>query len=429
MDEEILLEWNPWWNREFNPEYVERDKWEEIKPWIKRKEVISLTGTRRSGKTTMMYITIKKLLENQGVPPENILFIKCDDERVEEPVIEQAQEKYSELMNPEGRTYLFLDEVQNTERWDETVKRIFDLNKDKVKIFLSGSRLMKKEISSTLAGRSTYFNMYPFSFKEILKAKGIDAEGNLEKLSENKAIKHALREYLEWGGFPEVVLEEEEEMKKELLGFYSDTILYRDVIEKSSVNKPEKVEKLKNYLLPNISNLLSYNRIGKHLGISTDTVAKYLNEMEKAHYIFQMPVFSYSIKKQQARPKKIYCIDPGLRNSTGFRFRQDAGMLYENIVFLDLKRRGNEVYYWKDSKGRETDFLVKKDRDIEKAIQVCYDFEEAEEREINSLLSSLKEFDLDQGIIITGSQEKVKKENGKKIRLISLWKWLLRAEE
>jgi len=427
MDEEILLEWNPWWEEEFSPKYVERDKWEEIKPWIKRKEVISLTGTRRSGKTTLMYIAIKKLLKEFQIPRKNILFIKCDDERIEEPIIEKARGKHSELMNPEGRTYLFLDEAQNAKDWNKTVKRIYDLNEEEIKIFLSGSRLMEKEISSTLAGRSSYFNMYPFSFREILKARKIDLESELDKISKQKTIKHILREYIEWGGFPEVVLEEEEDMKKELLRFYSDTILYRDVIERSSINKPQKIEKLKNYLLTNLTNLLSYNKIGKHLGISTDTAERYVSEMEKAHYIFQVPIFAYSIKKQQTRPKKIYCVDNGLKNAIGFRFSRDVGKLYENAVFLDLKRNKKEVYYWKDEKGKEVDFLVSEGDEIKRAIQVCYDFEKAEARETKALFSCLEKFNLDQGVVVTGEYEGKKDYKGKEIRCIPLWKWLLRT--
>ncbi|NIQ06342.1 MAG: ATP-binding protein, partial [Candidatus Korarchaeota archaeon] len=116
-------------------------------------------------------------------------------------------------------------------------------------------------------------------------------------------------------------------------------ILYRDVVQRSGIQKVDKIEKLKNFLLANLSNLLNYNNIAHQLNVSTDTISSYVREMERAYYIFPVPIFSYSLKKQQVNPKKIYCVDNGLRNVTGFRFSRDIGRLYENTVFLHLKRR------------------------------------------------------------------------------------------
>lgn len=422
LREDILVEWNPWWDGEFEFEFVEREVWNRIEKWVDRKNIVALTGCRRSGKTTLMYIAIKKLLEENS--PEQILFIKCDDERVEEPIIENALEKHAELFNLEKKVYLFLDEVQNAKDWEKTVKRIFDLDQD-IKIFLSGSRLLRKEISSSLAGRCAYFSVYPFNFSEFLSSKGLEIEGKIEAVSKKDQIMYYLREYLEWGGFPEISLEDDKEMKRELLGFYSDTILYRDVIERSGIKKVDKMEKIKSYLIANLSNPINYTKLARRLSISSDTVSSYIKEMENAYFVFPIPYFSYSLKKQQINPKKIYCVDNGLRNYAGFRFSEDIGRLYENVVFLDLKRSGKEVYYWKDEKGRETDFITKHGKEIDQAIQVCYDVEEAGDRERNGLVSTLKKFDLKEGIIITRDYEKTEKIDEKKIKYIPLWKWLM----
>lgn len=422
LREDILVEWNPWWDGEFEFEFVEREVWNRIEKWVDRKNIVALTGCRRSGKTTLMYIAIKKLLEENS--PEQILFIKCDDERVEEPIIENALEKHAELFNLEKKVYLFLDEVQNAKDWEKTVKRIFDLDQD-IKIFLSGSRLLRKEISSSLAGRCAYFSVYPFNFSEFLSSKGLEIEGKIEAVSKKDQIMYYLREYLEWGGFPEISLEDDKEMKKELLGFYSDTILYRDVIERSGIKKVDKMEKIKSYLIANLSNPINYTKLARRLSISSDTVSSYIKEMENAYFVFPIPYFSYSLKKQQINPKKIYCVDNGLRNYAGFRFSEDIGRLYENVVFLDLKRSGKEVYYWKDEKGRETDFITKYAKEIDQAIQVCYDVEEAGNRERHGLVSTLKKFDLKEGIIITRDYEKTEKTDNKKIKYIPLWKWLI----
>ena len=421
MDEEIFVEWNPWWTDDFEFDYIHRDIQKRIKQWLKRKEIIPITGCRRAGKTTLMYITINNLLKQ--VKKENILFIKCDDERVdEENLIEKVREKHKEMFNPQGRTYIFLDEIQEIKNWEKTIKRIYDLD-EKIKIFLSGSRLLKSELSSALAGRFIYFDVYPFSFSELLKAKGIKWKNRAELLSKKSKIKYHLREYLKWGGFPEIILEDDEEKKKELLRFYSDSILYRDVIKRSDINKPEKVEKLKNYLLSNFTNMLNYSRIAEHLGVSSDTISSYIHHMQESYFFFQLPIFSYSIKKQQFNPKKIYCIDNGIRNSVGFKFSDDLGRLYENTVFLELYRKYDEVYYWRHQ-DIEVDFLVKENNSVEKLIQVCYDVSKAGEREEKSLIQGLEKFNLKKGIIITGDTRKEVEIKGKKIEYIPLWEWL-----
>ncbi|NIQ06343.1 MAG: AAA family ATPase, partial [Candidatus Korarchaeota archaeon] len=198
MREDVLVEWNPWWEEEFELEFVDRNILERIKKWIGRREVIALTGARRSGKTTLMYIIIKNLLDEST--PENILFVKCDDERVEEPIIEGAIEKHTELFNPKGRRFLFLDEVQNAKDWDKTVKRIYDLHEN-IKVCLSGSRILKNKISASLAGRSAYFSIFPFSFGEFLRSKELKVETKIDALAKKRDIKYYLRRYLEFGAF------------------------------------------------------------------------------------------------------------------------------------------------------------------------------------------------------------------------------------
>ncbi len=421
MDEEILVEWNPWWTDDFEVDYVDREIQKRLSQWLDRKEIVPITGCRRAGKTTLMYMTIEQLLEQ--VDKENILFVKCDDERVEEEdLIESARKKHKEMFDPEGRIYLFLDEIQEQEDWDRTIKRIYDLQ-EKIKMFLSGSRLLKSELGSALAGRFIYIDVYPFSFLEFLKAKGVEWKNRAELLSKSSKIKHHLREYLQWGGFPEIVLEEDEEKKKELLRFYSDSILYRDVIKRSGINKPEKVENLKSYLLSNFTNLLNYSKIADHLGVSSDTISSYIHHLEESYFFFPLPMFSYSIKKQQFNPKKIYCIDNGIRNSVGFKFSEDLGRLYENTVFLELKRDHEEIYYWRDQ-GIEVDFLVKEGDSVKKLIQVCCDVSGVEKREENALIEGMDEFDLNESFLITGdTRKKIDKEIGI-IHYIPLWEWL-----
>jgi uncharacterized protein len=435
MDEQILLEWNPWWALEFQSKFTGRDAVEPFTSWLDRKEIITLSGARRSGKTTLMYIMIQHLLRT--VPKENILFIKCDDDRVdEEGLIDQARETHRELFNPSGKVYLFLDEVQELEGWDKTVKRIYDLIDgggawSGLKIILTGSRLMKDELATTLAGRYVTIDVYPFSFREFLESRGLEASTGIQGLAQKDEFQFLLREYIEWGGFPEIVLENDGERKRELLGFYSDSILYRDVVKRSGLARVDKLEMMKNLALTNVSNLMSFNKVAKQIGVSPDTVSSYFRAMENANYIFTVPLHAFSLSKQQMNPKKVYCIDTGIRNAVGFRFSSDIGRLYENIVFVHLRRQGREVYYWKPTKNGtsgkngEVDFVVKEGNRITKAIQVCYDLELAYEREITALVKACEEFDLEEGIVVTGRIRNKENHDGKVVRFIPLWEWLL----
>jgi len=138
-------------------------------------------------------------------------------------------------------------------------------------------------------------------------------------------------------------------------------------------------------------------------------------------------VFSYSIKSQIQHPKKVYCIDTGLRNAVSFRFSEDLGKLYENTVFLELKRRREEIYYWKDGKGRQVDFVIKEGIRVKEIIQVCFDIrkKETREREIKSMVKCMEEFKINKGLVITEDYEGKDIIGEMEIEYIPLWKWLL----
>ena len=422
MKEEILIEWNPWWEKEFKINAVERELFNQIKPWIKRPEIIAITGIRRAGKTTLMYLIIQKLLEK--VQPKNIFFIKCDDERLEKQnLIQDAIFTYKKLLNPKGKLYVFLDEVQEIPKWERTLKRIYDLYPN-IKMFISGSGMFisRQEAGTLLAGRAVYFNLLPFSFSEFVKIKGIE-KSKISLLKRKTEILHYLREYMEFGGFPEVCLAKFKNMKLELLRFYFDTILFRDIILKHNIRNASKFEQLVIFLLTNISSMINFKKIGDLLGLSTDTIVEYSSFLKEAFFIFNVPLFSYSLKSQQINPKKCYCIDTGIRNAIGFRFSKDLGKIAENVVFTHLLKRGNEIYYWKN-KG-EVDFIVKKRTKTKEAIQVSWNINSSKEREKRSLLEAMDKFKIREGTIITEDYSAVERIGKRKIIYKPIWLWLL----
>ncbi|MCK5176938.1 MAG: ATP-binding protein, partial [Candidatus Aenigmarchaeota archaeon] len=149
--------------------------------------------------------------------------------------------------------------------------------------------------------------------------------------------------------------------------------------------------------------------------------------LEEVYLLYFVKMFDYSVKKQILNPKKVYCIDTGLRNALCFKFRENLGQLYENMVFVELKRRGKEIYYWKDLKQKECDFVIKQGLKITEAIQVTYNIEnpDTKKREINGLMAALNEFKLKSGLIITDDFEDEQTIDGKTIRFVPLWKWLI----
>lgn len=309
---------------------------------------------------------------------------------------------------------------------------MYDLEKD-MKLIISGSNfsMLKEDFSRRLAGRISYFEVYPLSFREFLKTRLV-IEDKISAFSKKDEIKHYLFEYMELGGFPEVALEKNPAIKKQLLQFYFDTIIYRDLIKKRGIRNAVKMEKMVNLLLQNISNTMNFSKVGKDISLSVDTVVEYAANLMDAYLVFNMPVFSFSVKAQEINPKKIYCIDSGIRNIKGFRFSLDYGRIAENIVFIELKRRNfsdplSRIFYWHDKKQRETDFLLMNEFKISEAIQVCWDISQSEvkKREVEGLLCAFDEFNLESGLIITEDYEEEEIIGDKRINYMPLWFWIM----
>ncbi|MBI4154804.1 ATP-binding protein [Candidatus Woesearchaeota archaeon] len=422
---DVIIEWNPWWGKGYTFLGIKREKLYDLLPWFRRKEIISIVGVRRAGKTTLLFEIIDHLIRNEEVNNNNILFIKADDDRIDSiGLIDKSIDEYEKLINPEGKIFVFIDEIQEIKEWQKTLKRIYDLRGGNIKIFISGSNasLLREELSS-LAGRYAYFELFPFTFSEFLQTKGLIIKNKFEFMQERNKIRHFFIEYLTYGAFPEVTLEKDEKIKSELVKFYFDSIFYRDIIKRKGIRNPAKLEKLVKYFLQNISNLANFTKISKILELTTDSVSEYTKALEDAYLIFVVNLFEFSYKKQIINPKKIYCVDLGIRNIVGFKFSEDIGRLYENMVFIHLRRKAKEIFYWANK--FECDFIIKDGKKLE-AIQVCYDLIKSKNRELSGLLDALQHFKLKEGTILTENYEGEEKIKEKKIKYIPLWKWLLK---
>lgn len=402
------------------PETIERDLYVPLNS----KKIVTIYGPRRSGKSFYFFNLIKKFIKD-GTPKEQILYLNFEDDRIlplDFKELDLLVEAYYELYpeNKQKTTYFFFDEIQNIKNWEIFVRRIYD--KERIKLFITGSssKLLSREIATSLRGRTLSFGLYPLTFKEFLRFKGEELQKNYQYTSQRFKLKKLLDEYIEWGGFPEVVLEKEPKLKKKILIEYYNLLVYRDLVERYSISNPILLKEIIKFLATNICSYFSinayYKTIKDSIPVSRETIAQYINFILESEYFFFLPQFSYSLKVQQANPKKILSLDNGLRNTISFRFSRDEGKLVENLVGSVLKTYYNgELYYWKDK--REVDFVTS----LNYAFNVCFG-EKIDERQIKSLLEFKKKNKGIKNLIII-SKETEGEKNG--IKYIPLWKWLI----
>ncbi len=422
---EVLSSLNPWWTgRDFEtgkprPTYLSR-----IRRYLGTDEVIVLSGVRRSGKTTLLFQTIRHLIEDKGVPPRNILFVNCDEPEIagQKDALGTVLDTYRKEVRSEGRVYLVFDEVQGIEGWERRIKSLYDRKQFKIIVSGSSSYLMDSQLGTLLSGRFFTVPVFPLDFREYLSFQGIDLPpGDTVELAAQKyEVLTRLKRYLQEGGFPIVVLQEDEPLKNDYLRAYYDSIVYRDIVRVNEIRNQRALAELLHYLFSNITAPYSYRRIKDLLGVDVGTVREYIHYAEMARVLFEVSHFSYSLPEQTRSNRKIYCIDNGLRNAVAFQFAADEGKLAENLVFIALLRSGEYPYYWKAKK--EVDFVVKGPNNLLSAINVSYT-DSIPERETEGLREFRDTFgdrvrDL---VILTKDTER----NEEGIHYIPLWKWLL----
>ncbi len=409
-------------NQEYLPERESRDL---VLP-VNSSKIISLIGCRRSGKTSLFYYTIKQL--KNTVAAKNIVYINFDDDRLHPLMLSDFQlllDAYYE-MYPAGKkelVWFFFDEIQNIQNWEKFVRRIYDT--EKCRIFLTGSssKLLSNEIATSLRGRTVLFTLYPLSFKEYLQFKKVEI--NIHSSTMSAIIKNLFEKYLITGGFPELL--SENDLQEKILREYIDMIIYKDLIERYNISNIFLIKYMVKYCLSNISTLLSMNKVfnifkSQGVKVSKNTLYEYFAILEDAMIIYQVPVYSRSIAVQQRNPKKIYSVDIGLKRAVSFE--SDFGHIFENIVFNELRRKTETIYYYKEE--QEVDFLYF-DKEQIQLINVCYDIEtdQTRKRELNGLFGAMKNLKIKKATLITSYSEEIIKEGKMKIQITPLWKWLL----
>jgi len=399
-------------------------------------KVISIYGVRRAGKSYILRQIAKELSDDHG--KENVLYVNFEEAgfptKLTKDFLLRIYEVYKKYVGPKKKPIIILDEVQEVSGWEKFVRTINE--KDEAYIIISGSsaKLMSEELTTILSGRSINTEIFPLSFSEFLDFKNFKDTYNLIRL------KGLFLEFLKFGGFPETVLEESEEKKKEIVRNYFQTIIIKDAVKRFKVRNEEVLESLAKFIVSNPSAFLSYRNISRSLGIPLKTIGRYSKYLNIARLYVSLKKFSYSVKEQEKSPRKVYLIDNSFHTVLGFKFSANIGKLIENVVAIELLRRksyhnpGLEIYYFKTKEGYEIDFLIKEGQNIKELVQVCYasSFDEIGKREIRALLHGYRLFknhrpDL---IVITWDYEDEREVRwfGKKgrIRFVPLWKWLLK---
>lgn len=366
-------------------------------------------GMRRVGKTFFLFQTMRELLA-KDVSIDQILYLNFEDDRLAPIDQKQMGEMVDALytMQPDlhNKTcYLFLDEVQNVEGWPLVIRRFLDTKDMMIYVTGSSAKLLSKEISTSLRGRSLSIEIQPFSFSEYLDAHAIPLPSKPFGKKVLDQYQHHLTGFFQRGGFPGIQNLSTHE-RLEALQNYVEVVVFRDVVERHKVSNIKLLKYFINALLKNIASRFSINKFHKDIGsqgykVGKDTLYRYLEHLEDAFLIYTVPLFTESLRALETTPKKIYAVDNGLINANTFNLSLNFGKMLENQIYLDLRRQKKEIFYYVTSEGYEVDFITKDQEGRYEMIQVVWDQSDpiTNEREKRALISAEKELSI-QGKIV-----------------------------
>ncbi|MFA6160037.1 MAG: ATP-binding protein [Parcubacteria group bacterium] len=391
------------------------------------KEAVVITGVRRSGKSFLMRLIWKKIKEKKKTSEENFLYFNFEDEKLlnfSATDLSILLECFYEVVavDKKNKVYLFFDEIQNISRWEKFINRLLEDKRYKIYITGSNARLLSKEIGTALTGRNYPINLFPLSFRELVKYKlGEIGKNDFYDSDKKKEIKKVFNQYFKNGGFPEIVINQ----FRPLLQEYLKNIVYRDIMLRRKIKSEINLREIVSFVSSNIGVILSYENIAKMTEIkSLMTVKNYISYLIDAYLFFSVPKHSFSIKKQIYNPDKMYLIDAGLYQEVAVMHSPNVGRILENIVFIELKNRDKEIFYFSDKK--ECDFVVASKRKIESLIQVTNHLDmDNREREIGGLLEAMEKYKLSSGLILTSDDDEEIILQNKTIIVKPIWKWLL----
>ncbi len=397
--------------------YQLRQPLENMKAYLEANVIKLITGPRRAGKSVFAL----QILEGR-----NFAYLNFDDSALldnfkEDAVMQALSEVYP------GYTHLLLDEVQNLDNWDVWVSK---LKRNGVNLVITGSnaRMLSSEMATVLTGRYVELEMLPFSMSECMRFREVNV---CPELPEEKAtLMIETDSYMRTGGFPEI--SKNRDIAKSYIGSLFDSIILKDVAQRHKIRKTQELYTLADFLVSNYCNQLSYNEVATNLGMgSVTTVQKFCDYLAEPYLFFYLPRFNSKLKMMKKAPRKIYVVDNGFVFARSFELSSNSGRQLENMVFIELNRRGykceKSLFYYRTRNDREIDFVTKDGSKISNLIQVSYEIENTKtrERELKALYEASKELKCNNLTLITWDTEKTVEYKDATVNIVSVRNWFL----
>jgi len=395
-------------------------------------------GIRRCGKSTWQLEKIESLLED-GISSENICYIDFSDDRLDFLRLEESQptvitDTYYGMYPDKHvqKVFFFFDELQYVNKWGQFVNRLQTTENCEVYITGSSAKLLSKELASELGGRTFTWELFPFSMREFLRASG--KSQTIKDIVSRDEIVAAFDEYMVKGGMPERLVLPRESMAIRYFQDLVNDVITRDIILRYNISHPLQLKRLVQILMNDMSRLISVNKLKQRLAgernrLSPELIRDYIDKLNDCYLLFTVPIRSYNTAVQAVNPKKVYCVDHAIAQAFSHSTSENNGLALENMVFLELRRSMEYIYYYKTKKGDEIDFAVGSDSDIQ-LIQVCWQLGKqgkTRQREIEALQDGMVELQQKESWLITAYEEEEfhDSETGTIIHIVPAYKWLL----
>ena len=365
---------------------------------VSTSHALVVSGIRRCGKSVLLHQFVRNEIED--VFYFNFADIRLYDFSVNDFVL------LDEIVKESGKKILFFDEIQLVKGWEIYVRQKLDQT---IRVIITGSnaQMLSIELGTNLTGRHISKELFPFSYKEFCLLNNFD-------LSRDSYVS-----YLEKGGFPEYL----KTNNKDLLSSLIEDIIYRDIATRYAIRDVKGLKTLCIYMMSVAGNRISPSKLTSVIGVkSPSTVLEYLSHFESSYVINLISKFSYSLKSQMLSEKKVYIVDNGLINVSSISSSKDLGRKFENAIYWNIRKLTKSIWYFADNES-ECDFVYKLN-DAYFAIQVCYELHnDNQEREIKGILSAMKYFNLNEGVIITLDQSDLIIIDSYKIKVIPAFKF------
>ncbi|MBI5297219.1 MAG: ATP-binding protein [Chloroflexi bacterium] len=409
----LLEQFDSFWGKDTG---IPRDKLAEVEKAAGLPHAVIVSGLRRVGKSTLLAQMARKL------GADTFYYLNFEDDRFLGFEAQDANDLYQLLVELFGERKVFiLDEIQNVSGWERFIRSFMDMG---FKFYITGSNasLLSRELGTRLTGRYVPIELFPFSFKEYLQFKNEALPDlNRMKTTDTARLNSLLDEYLRAGGIPDAVKYPELPLLRTL---YED-VLYRDIATRYRLDAVTALRELAYYLISNPATAVSFNKLKDQFKLgSVNTIKNYVDYMQNSWLIFTLNVYDYSVKRQQIAPKKTYCIDTGLASAVGFNFSPNTGRLLENLVFLALRQKTDEIYYLLSPEGYEVDFYLPETRQLIQVTQ-SLDNPSTRERELRALAAAVSNAKAERALILTHANADKFLLGNQPVEVRSVAEWLL----